>query len=549
MPQRRLGGGVQTMRRIIAYLLLFTMVCIAAAGLAGLLGRLLDAGDQLVADDVASLALWLASALVAGPLAAVLWWLIWKWLATHRDRESVPWALYLVGMYTVSLLAAMTSLLSTLSSLAIGTWRPSELAVGVVWAAVWVWHRWMWRHATRAPSRLPGVAPVIGSFIGLVVGVGGTVSTLGGLFDAAVQGYGDAVSIGSPWWHPVLQSLVWAVGGGLIWWWHWANDGVRRLQTGFAEVVLVGIAGLGSAVLCLGGIASILFVLLRLAFDRVDPVVQILDPIAQAVASALVGAVVWIYHRGFVYDRGDSRAHTGATADTVRQATRLVTSGVGLAAAASGLGIVVNSMLATIATPLADSGVRTLLLAGISALVVGGPVWWAFWKPTAPVDPAWNDSPARRVYLVVVFGASAVVALITLLVIGYRVFEFALGDTSGDSLVERVRAAVGLLTATVLVAVYHFAAWRRDRPAPGTTPARARTIDTVILVTGADASPLARAIEEACGAEVTVWARAETEGDAPTADQIAAALAGVTGDRVLLLAGPAGRVEVIPLRG
>ena len=34
--------------------------------------------------------------------------------------------------------------------------------------------------------------------------------------------------------------------------------------------------------------------------------------------------------------------------------------------------------------------------------------------------------PARRVYLVAVFGASAVVAIVTLLIIGYRLFEFAL---------------------------------------------------------------------------------------------------------------------------
>ena len=52
------------------------------------------------------------------------------------------------------------------------------------------------------------------------------------------------------------------------------------------------------------------------------------------------------------------------------------------------------------------------------------------------------------------------VALVTLLVIGFRLFEFMLGDAGGAGLLERVRAPLGLLVATGLVAGYHFALWR-----------------------------------------------------------------------------------------
>ena len=71
----------------------------------------------------------------------------------------------------------------------------------------------------------------------------------------------------------------------------------------------------------------------------------------------------------------------------------------------------------------------------------------------------------RRVYLILIFGISAIVAIITLLVIGYRVFEFVLDDLSGQSLLDRVRAPLGLLVATGLAAGYHFSVWRRDRSA------------------------------------------------------------------------------------
>ena len=67
-----------------------------------------------------------------------------------------------------------------------------------------------------------------------------------------------------------------------------------------------------------------------------------------------------------------------------------MTSGVALVAAASGIGVIVNAALAMAATPLAGSGARTLLLGGISSLLVGGLVWWLTWKPlerTAAATP------------------------------------------------------------------------------------------------------------------------------------------------------------------
>ena len=93
-----------------------------------------------------------------------------------------------------------------------------------------------------------------------------------------------------------------------------------------------------------------------------------------------------------------------------------------------------------------------LLLGGISSLLVGGPVWWLAWKPRNQPQAAEAIPPGRRVYLIAFFGVSAVVALITLLVIGYRVFEFLLGDVTGGSLLDRIRAPFGLLVAAALAA-------------------------------------------------------------------------------------------------
>ncbi|KQN88822.1 DUF5671 domain-containing protein [Arthrobacter sp. Leaf69] len=551
------GSAQRTVRRLITYLLLFALVVIAAVGLSGLLARLLAGGTELATGDVAGLARSLAFALIGGPLAALLWWAVWRRLDDETERASIGWGLYVTGMYVLALVLATSNLLSTLTTLIGGQslqWRLS-LATGLVWAAVWVWHRWMWRHPRRRPLDLLDVPTVLGSYIGLVIGVSGAVTALSTLLDAALRGALAAATVGKPWWVSALQSLVWAVGGGLVWWWHWKHDGGRRLRGDLASVGLIAVGVLGAGVLTLGGAGVAVFVLLRLAFDRTEPMDQLLEPLAPAIAAAAIGSLVWVYHRGLARE----------SSEAIRQGSRLVTSGVALVAAASGIGVIVNAALAMAASPLAGSSARTLLLGGISSLLVGGVVWWLSWKPlqkrtaatSGPAGGSGNWQNARRIYLIVVFGLSAVVAVVTLLVIGYRMFGYFLGDVSGGSVVDRIRAPLGLLVATGLVAGYHFAVWRRERAVTGAAqPARKQTVGHVVLVTGTDPAPLHRVIEDTTGARVTVWRRADVgpgPNAGPDAGRLAAELAGklqgVTGRQVLVTVGPDGRIDVIPFRG
>ena len=547
----------RTVRRLITYALLFALVVTAAVGLGGLLGRLLASGTELASNDVSGLARSLAFTLIGGPLAALLWWAVWRRLDDPGERSGIGWGLYVAGAYMLALLIASTNVLNAISSLIGGEgpqWRLS-LAAGLVWAAVWVWHRWMWAHPRKSPTNLADVPTVLGSVLGLVLAVGGAASTLSTLLDAALRETATVALVGEPWWVSALQSLVWAVGGTAIWWWHWKHDGGRRLRTRLADVALITVGVLGAAVLTMAGSGVALFVVLRLLFDRIEPPALLLEPLAPAVAAAAIGCLVWVYHRNIARGRSEAAVQGG----------RLVTAGVALVAAASGIGVIVNSVLAMTATPLAGAGPRTLLLAGISSLLVGGPVWWLAWRPLEPVAAAGAGLNARRIYLVAVFGLSAVVAVVTLLVIGFRLFEFFLGDVSGGSLIERIRAPLGLLVATGLVFGYHFAVWRQDRllAAAGLAaagPVRPGTIHHVILVAGSDPAPLRHVIDEVTGAGVTVWKRAdggaagvaggEVRGSGGTQeDQLAAALKGVAAARVLVVADQHGGIDVIPLQG
>ncbi len=523
-------GAQGTVRRLIVFTILFVLVVIAATGVSGLLGRLFETRPDF-GYGAGGLALSLAFALIGGPLAAVLWWFVWRRL-DGPDRSSVAWGLYLAAISFVALVTFSVSLLGMLSDLIGGRWSPEALATGITWLVVWVLHRLMSAHAAKSPLRLATVPVVLGAAYGLVVGATGAARALERLFEVALLP-GQA-QFGIPWWQAALQMLVWALGGALIWWWHWVRERGRTFEGGFADVVLVVVGVLGAAAVTLGGVGTVVFVGLRAAFDR--PWADWLEPLPLAIAAAAVGAAVWIFHRRIARERS-----AGA-----RSATGLVEAGIGLVAAASGIGVIVNALLAALTTPLVGSDARTLLLGGIASLVVGAPVWWLAWRPLDTETDA--GSTGRRVYLVAVFGVSAVVAIVALLVVGYRIFEFAL-DAAGDPLIERIRAPFGLLLATALVAGYHFTIWRRDRSA---ATARVRTIDRVILVAAGDSAGLARAIGEATGASVTRWARADAGEEpaaeaVPSADAVTAALQGVTARRVLVVTGPGGRVEVVAL--
>ncbi|HSU45918.1 MAG TPA: DUF5671 domain-containing protein [Arthrobacter sp.] len=545
------------LRRLILYVLLFALVVITASGLSGLLERLFRTASTLVSNDVAGLALSLAFTLIGGPLALLLWWFVWKRLDDASERRAPGWGLYLTGIYAVSLIVSTTSLLNLATSF-VDTreshW-PSPLANGIVWAGIWWWHRWMWKHPRKPSSHLEDVRAVVGSVFGLLLAAGAGIAALGGLLDVAIRGFTATATL-ERWWLPILRSLMWAAGGAVVWWWHWFREGGRRFQTGLVDVAVIAVGIFIAGITGLGGLGVILFVILRLAFDRSDPLNDLLEPLAPAIAAAAIGALVWRYHRTASVHRSTR----------TRRASLLVTSAVALAAAASGIGVVVNALLAAAVSPLAGGATRTLLLGGISSLAVGAPVWWLAWKPRHQPRTADDIPPGRRVYLVAFFGVSAVVALITLLVIGYRLFEFLLGDVSGGGLLDRIRAPLGLLVAAGLVAGYHFALWRRDRGLLGAAaPVQKRVIERVTLVSGyapdaLDPEALARRLADATGgAKVATWLRADDGGaglpSSPVLPagvdeiirQVVATLEGITAQHVLVLAGPGTRMAVIPL--
>lgn len=523
------GGPEGSARRIVLYALLFLLVTLAAVGIAGLLGLLLPDGTDIAGSNTLELARSLAFTLIAGPLTAGLWAYLWN-RVDPAERASVGWPLYLSAMGLVSLIVATTTLLSTASQWVAGDWHGRTFAVGITWTGVCLWHRWMFNHPSKAPTKLTDLLPVAGSALGLVVTAGGATALLTSLFDQALSA-GDLTG-SSRWWEFPAQALVWTIGGAFVWWWYRLRERATAFDTSFADASHVILGTAMPVLAAMGGAATALWVGLLWVFQSqtADGSGEGLPP---AIALLLVGSAVWAFHRKTLLGR-----------TTARRIAALLVAGSGLAAAASGVGIIVNATLEAFTQSLVDTDRLGLLFAGLSALVVGAPVWFLNWKPTAKLTEDRATLTARNVYLVAVFGASALAALVSLLVIVYRVFVYVL--ESGTGFVDEVRAPFGLLVATGLVAAYHYPIWKRDR-ALAVAIEKPRSIDHVILVTGADPDPLRDAISASTGAAVTVWRRADIHDDGPTAEHVAEALEHTAAKRVLVVTGPGAHLDVIPL--
>ena len=128
-------------------------------------------------------------------------------------------------------------------------------------------------------------------------------------------------------------------------------------------------------------------------------------------------------------------------------------------AAAAGVGTTLVSLIEA-ATPGVDVGMTTIntLLAAVTLLVVGVPVWWLHWRSiraAVAADP--NHEVAtltRRIYLVMLFGVAGVAAVIALLVAGSTFFRDLVDAQLGGATLRSMRYALGVLVASAAVSCW-----------------------------------------------------------------------------------------------
>src|SRR5699024_3289594 len=208
------------------------------------------------------------------------------------------------------------------------------------------------------------------------------------------------------------------------------------------------------------------------------------------IAAVVTGLTLWGYHRSFL-------APDPAGDHAVRDVYGHVVAGIGLGAAGAGAGILVVAALEALTpAPGSEGTSRNTLLAALTLLLIGAPLWWLHRRRARRPG---GDSRARRVYLIVILGICGVTALISLLVAAFDLLHDAVGTGLTLGSVRTAKNPLGALPAALAAAGLHTPALRSDlgRAAPQ-PPVRRRSITLV----AADDAGVARQPREAAGAPV-----------------------------------------------
>lgn len=561
---RRAGGEDRpawSLRRGLQYPFLAGVLFAAAAGLSVLLRVALPDTARLAGTVSRDVALGLSLVVVALPVWALLGHRLRRRLLRDTDeRASASWLLYLLLAEVVSLAVAVEGLVR------VGEWLVGvedfpgpALARAVVWSAVWAVHAWLLRQPRLAPAHpRPELVPLVGSGIGLAGvagGVGGAVlAAFQALYGTLVGGV--LVAGGEP--ELVRRSLVVLAVALPVWWWHWLRDAARQgrpdrpartvLWHGYVLLVPV-LAGLLAAV---GAAATGLFVALQWSVGVPDATSAAahFDVVPGVAATFLVGGAVWLYHRAVL------REAAGRSRTEPERAYEYLVAGAGLLAAAGGVTVTLTALLETLVPPIAgtDPAGRNTLVLAITLLVVGAPLWAAFWRRAQRTarggDHEELRSPSRRTYLFLLFGAVGLTAAVSLMVTLFVVFRDLLEGGVAAATVHEVRVAVALVVTAGVVSLYHWAVYSSDR---SLLPEREeQEVRTVLLVTR-DTDGLAPEVAQRTGARVRVLRRLDGDGEVgtsgPGADAVVAAVLAAGSAQVLVVAGDESDLTVIPYEG
>lgn len=549
------------LRRLLQYGFLLAAVCTAAVGLSALVALALPA-QRLAGRASGDLALGLSLSIVAVPVAAGLWRVVRRRIADDPDeRASTAWALYLAVTATGAVTTALVGLVEVAAwAFADDPFAPSAAARALVWGAVWAAHQRVLASPRYSPT---GPAADLTVLAGSAVGLLTLAAATGSLLFVALEQVYAAVAGGSfgppdPW-RPARLSAVVAVLGGGLWWLQWLRHAARRQRTTLWYGYVLCVPVLGGLLASVGAAATILHAALQwtVGVPDTDLASAHFSVVPVSLAVGLVGAWAWAYHRAVVAEGGQRRR------TEPERAYEYVGAAVGLLAASAGVAVALVALIEALApAPLAsaDPTGRGVLVTAVTLLVVGGPLWWAFWRRLAdPAERHGDDeraAPSRRAYLFLLFGAAGLTAVVSLIVVLFVVLRDAFdGALDSGSLLD-VRAAVALALTAGALSAYHWTVYREDRAArPDEDPLRERHV----LLLAADPDALAAGVRETTGATVRVLRRLDapapeadpSDGEAGTQEADAAAVARAVlacpHQRVLVLV-EGEDVRVVPYR-
>lgn len=534
----------ESVGRFLEYALLLILVGIVAFGVAGLLEAVLAAGDELARTDESAVARSLAFLVVGAPALA---WLSSRVLrrvqADAEQRAALGWAAYLTVTQLVALVTAMFATARVLRwAFGEAAYDAAALASAIVGSVVWAGH-WIAGQRLCVREHL-----MIGRLAASAVGLVGSATAAGfGLGWLLATAYDEAFRsvLASAPADELRVAAAWLVVALPVWWWHWLRHARDSAPTTAwkAYVLLIGV--LGAVLTAAVAVGTTAFVLFQWIVGDPDPAAaDQFAPVAGAVAGLVTGLAVWAYHRAALAPLRPDRTELDRTYGYLLAV-------VGLAGAAAGVAVVLAALIDALlpeSSGVVGSGAGDALAAGLTLLVVGGPVWARQWwraEQHAAADPAGErSSGTRRTYLyavIAVSGLASLIGLIGALVVG---IEDTLEGALGVETVRQVHAALATLVVAGGVTGYHAGVVRRDR---ALAPRQAHPGVRDVLLVSADGADLADALSRELGADVRTLRRVEPAAAPTRVDDVVADLRAETHEHVVLVVTPDGRYEVVPV--
>jgi hypothetical protein len=551
-PGRDPGGA--SVRRVFTYAVAFVALMFAVTGFGMLVGGALEAatGGEIIARRDSELAVALAFTVVGLPA-----WLLLAVAAQHAARTqpfeqaSLARRLYFNGARAVAITGVAVAATGALDALvAHGDIDASDWGWLAAWALTWIVHERAVQVASAATPEtrlLDELAAAWGAALGLFTLIASGIAALTAVFVAAYDAALRERLLASPWAANARGALAIAAVGAAIWWWHWRRS--PRTATGALRAVQLFLVGVLPAVaLAVVPAARALYAALQwwIGDPRETGAAEHFALLPGLAAMLLAGLCTWSYHRRALLLRADVAAEHGEPERVYRYLVSAAGLVVLLIGTTTAFALAIDAF-----TPNAPELTRRAewwrnqLVAALTLLAVGAPLWLRYWTDTqrvAAVAPGERGTPSRRVYLFAIFGAAVLATLINLTIVLFQLFEAVLDTPTLERALQDARWSLGVVLTAGAAAWYHWLVLREDqvalRASDAAAPVRAAPRREIVLIAGAEANELARALRAIEGVRLRVWWRAEGS-PGPVAGEAQRAL------MARVAAAPAGRYAIV----
>lgn len=459
---RQQGSKGGEVRRFFQYGLLFGSTVITGIGVSGLLGRLIPVG-KVISTDKSSLAMESSFALIGIPLLIVI--ALWTRNTLRQDPNEVNtlgWNLYLTAASILGLVVNIDAQINIYGALINDdALRGKDISQLIVWGAIWFIHFRMHNQVGRAENTIGD--HLIGSGIGLGISFVGLVNLMEVLIAYLFSFNEGKVIVDTS--QTATEGLILLLVGAPIWYLYWVRTAVKATKESiwYAYVLLIGIGG------------GLLISVTASAFSLYTGLVWLFGNIESATASehfsdtpgslaAAIGGILVVWYHRIVLSLSQPQGRT-----EIRRLYEYVIAGISLFAASGGVTMIVVSLIESVSrsTQITGPDSRNTLLAALTLIIVGGPLWWFMWrgienhlKEDATAE---QSSLVRRIYLFILFGVSSVAAVISLLIATYIAFDDLFNGDFGLATLRESRFGIGILLTALVVAIYHWLIFKNEK--------------------------------------------------------------------------------------